>query len=89
MLDLRLYVSGDAPYSAAALQNLRSICDRYLTGRHTLEVVDVVDDPTRCLQDSIMATPTLVRLSPAPRIEITGDLADAEEVLSVLSGVLG
>jgi circadian clock protein KaiB len=49
-----------------------------------LEIVDVLQDPRRALDDGVLVTPTLVRLSPLPAVKIVGDLNEREQVLSAL-----
>jgi circadian clock protein KaiB len=79
--NLRLYVAGKTPKSAAAIANLRRICDEHLAGRYTVEVVDLMVNPQLAAGDQILALPTLVRRLPPPLKRIIGTLADAERVL--------
>ena len=80
----RLYVADDTLNSSYALANLRSLCQRYLPGRHEIEVVDVFRDPSRALTDRIFMTPTLVKLTPHPTRTIVGTLSDEEPVIRLL-----
>lgn len=74
---LRLYVVGNSPNSLQALADLHAICYQYLSGQpHTVEIVDVLDDPLRALRDGIPATPALVKVSPPPVQSVLGDLSD-------------
>ena len=50
----------------------------------TVEVVDVLREPERALQDNIVATPTLVRTSPTPRRVLIGDLGRPADVAALL-----
>jgi circadian clock protein KaiB len=79
--NLRLYIAGKTPRSAAALRNLQQICDTHLAGRYTVEVVDLLKTPRLAAGDQIIAIPTLVRRLPTPLKRVIGDLADAERVL--------
>ena len=80
----RLYVAGDSPNSAKAILNLRALCLEVLDNRHEIEVVDVLREPKRALEDGILLTPTLVKLSPAPVQRIVGSLNQREPVLQAL-----
>lgn len=80
----RLYVVEDTSNSIQAIANLEAICREYLIGNHTIELVDVLKEPIRALEDSIFMTPTLVRLAPAPVARIVGTLSDTALVLQVL-----
>jgi circadian clock protein KaiB len=80
----RLYVAGDAPNSAQALANLTALCHTHLPGRHTIDVVDVFQEPGRALADGIFMTPTLVKLAPPPPQIIVGTLSQTQTVLLAL-----
>lgn len=77
---LRLYVAGQTPRSLAALANLKSICDEFLPGRHTIEVIDLAKSPELGRSDQIIALPTLVRRLPEPVKRFIGDLSNSNRV---------
>jgi circadian clock protein KaiB len=79
---LRLYVTGSAPNSVAALTNLRAV--RAALSDHEVEVVDVLKQPEQAMADSVLVTPTLVKLWPRPRCRIVGNLRDTGHVLNSL-----
>lgn len=79
-LSLRLYVSGQALNSRAAIRNLESL-RAALDDATAVEVVDVRERPELAEEDRILATPTLVRRQPAPVRKIIGDLSDIQRVL--------
>ncbi len=79
--NLRLYIAGQTPRSVAALANLKQICEQHLSGRYTIEVVDLVENPELARGDQILAIPTLVRKLPPPIRKIIGDLSNTERVL--------
>jgi circadian clock protein KaiB len=78
---LRLYVAGQTPKSAAALTNLKRICETHLAGRYEIEVVDLLVNPKLAAGDQILAVPTLVRKLPEPIRKIIGDLSNEGRVL--------
>jgi circadian clock protein KaiB len=78
---LRLYVAGQTPKSLTALTNLRRICEDFLDGRYTIEVVDVTKRPEQAIAHQILALPTLVRTLPEPMRKIIGDLSNTEKTL--------
>jgi circadian clock protein KaiB len=79
--ELRLYVAGQTPKSLTALANLQKICADHLAGQYTIEVVDLLKNPTLARGDQILAIPTLVRKLPEPIKKIIGDLSNTERVL--------
>jgi circadian clock protein KaiB len=78
---LTLYVAGQSPKSLRAFVNLKELCEEHLTGRYEIEVIDLVQHPTRARADDILAIPTLVRRLPAPLRKIIGDLSNTERVM--------
>jgi circadian clock protein KaiB len=81
---LRLFVTGTTPRSARAIQNLRTICESYLSGRYDLEVIDIYQHPEHVKAEQIVVTPTLVKQFPLPLRKLIGDLSDTERVLDAL-----
>src|ERR1700748_3833580 len=79
--NLRLYVAGQTPKSAAAIANLNAMCEQHLAGRYSIEVIDLRDNPQLAAGDQILAVPTLVRRLPPPLKRIIGDLSNPEKVL--------
>ena len=79
--NLRLYTAGQSPKSLAALANLKRVCEEHLSGRYSIEVVDLMKNPRLAKDDQIVAIPTLVRKLPEPLRRIVGDLSDTERTL--------
>jgi len=79
--ELRLYVAGPTPKSAAAFRNLEQICEEYLAGRYHIEVIDLMKQPQLAAGDQILAVPTLVRKLPEPIRKIIGTLSNTDRVL--------
>jgi circadian clock protein KaiB len=79
--ELRLYVAGQTPKSLTAFANLKKICEDHLAGKYTIEVIDLLENPTLARGDQILAIPTLVRKLPEPIKKIIGDLSNTERVL--------
>lgn len=83
-LQLRLYVSGNAPNSLRAIANARSICSAHFASCHDLEIVDILTEPRRALADGVIVSPTLLKLRPLPTGRVIGDLSDTGRVLDAL-----
>jgi circadian clock protein KaiB len=80
----RLYLAGGAPNSVRALANLYALCRKHFPDSHRIEVIDVLQEPLRALADAILVTPTLLKISPAPELQIIGNLSAEDEVLRAL-----
>ncbi len=78
---LRLYIAGSTPRAAAAMENLKRLCETHLAGRYSIEVVDLLVNPQLAAGDQILAVPTLVRKFPEPMRKIIGDLSNEQRVL--------
>ena len=78
---LRLYVTGTTPASARAIERVSKICEERLQGRYELEVIDIYQKPALAKDEQIIATPTLVRVLPAPLRRFIGDLSKADRIL--------
>ena len=79
--NLRLYVAGQTPKSIAAITNLRKLCEQHLAGRYSIDIVDLMQNPSLAQRDQIVAIPTLIRKLPEPIKRIIGDLSNTERVL--------
>jgi len=80
-----LFVSGMSVKSGHAIENLRIICDKYFVDNYELEIIDISRDTEQAVIHQIVAIPTLIKVSPAPRRIILGDLSDKEKVLKILN----
>jgi circadian clock protein KaiB len=84
MFNFRLYVADQTQNSVQAEANLTAFCRQYLPDRHSIEVVDVLREPKRALDDGILMTPTLMVLAPAPIRRIVGTLSQTLTILQTL-----
>ena len=78
---LRLFISGFTPRSQRAIDNLQSICEHHLAGRHRIEVVDLYQSPGLAHDEQIIAVPTLLKVLPLPPRRVIGDLSQVDKVL--------
>jgi len=80
----QLFVAGDEPHSETAKDNLREICESHFEGRCKIQIVDVFASFEIALENGIILTPALVKVSPRPRTSIFGNLSDTKAVLKAL-----
>lgn len=83
-LRLRLYIAGNAPNSVLAISNLKAICDEHFATGCVVETIDLLLNPARALADSIIVTPTLVKVYPLPVKRVIGTLSDTNQVCLAL-----
>lgn len=81
---LQLFVAGETPRSFRAVSSLRTVCASHLGNDYELEIIDVLERPDLADQARILATPTLLKLAPAPMRRVIGDLADLRRLAEVL-----
>ncbi len=82
--ELTLYVANWEPRSAAAMVNLKRLCEEHLVGRYTIEVIDLLKTPQRSREDQILAIPTVVRRLPLPERRVIGTLSNGAAVAADL-----
>lgn len=73
-------MAGQSIKTLAAVDNITSLCDRFLGENYKLEVIDLLDQPELADQDKILAVPMLVRKEPGPVRKIIGDLSSVDLV---------
>ena len=87
---LRLYVTGATPSAERAKACLKTVCDDLRRRRSEsggspaavdLQVIDVLSDPESATMDDVFATPTVIRVAPAPTRRLFGDLSSPEMVM--------
>jgi hypothetical protein len=77
----RLYIKGMLPESVRALIVTKAICEKYLPGKVSLEIIDAMREPQRALADGITEIPTLVKVSRDPIIQISNEFEDPEQII--------
>lgn len=80
----RLYIVGGTENAFRAVANLVALCREHVPDRHEIEIVDVLHEPRRALDDGIFMTPALHRLKPLPARKIIGTLSQTEDVIATL-----
>ena len=83
-LVLHLYVSGMSPKSLEAIQNIKQLCDKYLKDAFELEIFDIYKNPELASEQSIVFSPSLIKLLPLPKKVLIGTLKDSEKVIKAL-----
>jgi circadian clock protein KaiB len=78
---LRLYITGQTPRSLQSVENLRTLCNKYLPGQFDLEVIDIYQQPAMASAGQIIAAPTLIKSMPLPLRRLVGDFSDQERVI--------
>ena len=81
---LRLFVTGASPNSVRAIINLKDLCERYLSGRYSLEIIDVYQQRALAEKEQIIALPLLIRKLPLPERRLIGDMSETDKVLKGL-----
>jgi circadian clock protein KaiB len=83
-VQLKLFVTGQTRRSDVGIANLQHILDNDLGIEYELAIVDILEQPQLAEDERILATPTLIKVSPAPACRIIGDFSDRKQVLGVL-----
>jgi circadian clock protein KaiB len=79
-----LFVADGERNSQQARERLAQLCAQYLNRPYKIVIYDVLEDYTFALEHRVLVTPTLIRVSPLPRVMIVGNLRDTSIVLAAL-----
>ncbi|HJU64269.1 MAG TPA: circadian clock KaiB family protein [Gemmatimonadaceae bacterium] len=80
----QLYVAGTTARSLQAVERIKRLCERHLTGRYDLEVVDIYQVPAQAEEHDIVAAPTLVKRRPEPLRRMVGSMTDESRLLRAI-----
>ncbi|MBN1935854.1 MAG: circadian clock KaiB family protein [Anaerolineae bacterium] len=81
---LKLYVVGQTIRSRQAVASMRRICREKLGEQCECIIIDVLEQPELAEADKIIATPTLIKVSPPPVRRLLGDLSNLDRVIEAL-----
>jgi circadian clock protein KaiB len=79
-----LFISGDSILSNRAINNCKSVFEKYLFNRYKLKIIDVIKNPDIAFEENIIILPLLIRKFPKPELRIIGDMSDTHKVLNEL-----
>lgn len=82
---LRLFISGSNPSAEQVLADIHQLLERGLAVPYTLKVIDLDKHPQQGHIEGVMATPTLIRVSPTPVKRVVGELNNVRRVLEIIS----
>jgi circadian clock protein KaiB len=83
--EFRLFITGATQNSMMAVKNVKQLCEKFLCGHYSLEIIDVYQQPNLAEQNQLTATPTLFKLAPLPTKQFVGDMTDTRAVLNGLN----
>jgi circadian clock protein KaiB len=78
---LRLFVTGASSNSLRAISNLKEICETYIKGKYSLEIIDVYQQRSIAETEQLIALPLLIKTQPLPKRRLIGDMSDTAKVL--------
>ncbi len=79
---LQLYIANQRDEAEQFIDGLRRACGGM--DAKDIEIIDVVENPVRALENKIFATPTLVRLEPLPERRALCDFSRIDATLRLL-----
>jgi circadian clock protein KaiB len=78
---LQIFVAGEKGRSRSAVENLRKICEKELSGQYKIEVVDVSKNPRAAVENNLTALPAVFRTLPSPVRKFVGNWANEDHEL--------
>lgn len=75
-IEITIYLTLPWPSSLRARANLTHVLERVPKGDVRLNMCDLAREPARAEKDNVLFSPTLVKVWPAPKMWILGDLSE-------------
>lgn len=85
---LKLFVTGHTSRGEKAIYNFRRLCRDVLKDEYEAEIIDVLENPQITDKEKIIATPTLLKVSPLPSRRVIGDLTNFKKVIEGLGIII-
>lgn len=82
---LKLFVISNTADSSHAIKNINTLCEKYLKGRYSLEIIDINEHPECATNENIFAIPLLIKKFPLPEERMIGDLSDIQKIKTVFN----
>lgn len=84
MYEFKIFIAGSTTGSLKAIQELKALLEERFKNRYLLKVIDVLKEPELALASRVLATPTVIRVSPRPERRIMGKLSNHDKVAAGL-----
>ncbi len=84
---MTVFVAGISASGQRTVDALRAMAAAERVDDLHIEITDVADHPAKADEARIVATPTVIRVAPEPRVRLVGDLSPPE-VRARVSGLL-
>ncbi len=84
MLYFRLYIIEGSSRYKFIIEKLNGFLKEFYNNNYRLEIINILEQSELAVKDKVFATPTLIRLSPAPVKKVVGDLNDKEKLKAFL-----
>jgi circadian clock protein KaiB len=85
MYKFLLYITGRRQKTLDLIEALKGFLSERFKDQYSLEIIDVLEDLQRAEDDMILATPTLVKSAPPPRLKIIGDFRNSQDLFALLN----
>ena len=80
-LIFHLYIVGQTVHNQLAVANLHKLNKLYCNNQAEIKIIDLSEAPEDAISERVIATPTLVKVTPPPKRQIIGDLSDLERAV--------
>jgi circadian clock protein KaiB len=84
MYEFKIYVVDATAGSLQAVRELKALLEHRYKNRYFLKVIDVLKEPEIAEADRVLATPTVIKVTPRPEKRIVGSLSAHEKVVAGL-----
>ncbi len=84
----KFFICGGNERHHEAVLAFHQLCDNYIRGDYSVDVIDVSLEPQAAEAERVLAAPAVVRVSPAPVLRIVGHVVSDDKQALVKLGAL-
>jgi circadian clock protein KaiB len=80
---LKLYIAGISTDNQKAILDIKRLVKekKYVLD---LEVVDILEQPDRAMEEGVIATPTIMKVNPQPEAKVILDFSNSNKVIQAI-----
>jgi len=88
MHKFKLFIVEGMSNSTDMINRIKKMLNNKLKDQYELVIIDVIKNNEAAIENKILATPTLIKVFPDPKVRIIGNFYDEEKVLKALNLIL-
>jgi circadian clock protein KaiB len=81
----KLFIVKDNPKSQSLVERVQRLLKDVLGENYQVDIIDILENPELAMRDKVIASPTLIKVSPLPQKRLIGHFNDNEKIISGLN----